>query len=286
MPQAITLRKKVTVPDLLALKGKRKIINGSVMDVSMAAIIDASNIDMCGCGASVAAMVIQGYTNPIPATMDQVLLYLRPIAMALKRAMLLATLPYGTVQVSNQEAVRGAIQYMQAGLGSVKVEGTGRIVERIHAIVSAGIPCMGHVGMAPQQIHTTGGYRAVGRTAAEAVQVYKDATMLQDAGCWMIELECVPWRVAEVITRRLGILTMGTGSGLGCDGQGLMTQDLWNLPQPVKPRLSKQYDDLYGMSLEALKRFKQEVKARAFPPDRAVAQIPDDEFNRFVDLID
>ena len=276
-------RKKVTVPGLLAKKGREKIINSSVMDVSMAAIIDASDVDMTGAGATIAAMVIQGYQNPIPATMEQVLIYLRPIAMALRRALMTATLPYGTYQVSNEEAVRCAIRYMQAGVDSVKIEGTGRMIDRIQAITGAGIPCMGHVGMAPQQIHATGGYRAVGRTAAEAVQVYRDAMQLQDAGVWMIELECVPWRVAEVITDRLRVLTMGTGSGTGCDGQGLMTQDLWGLPQPVKPRLSKQYDDLHSMSLDALGRFVRAVKEGRYPPEESTAQMPDDELSRFMD---
>ena len=277
--------KKVTIRDLQAKKGKEKVINSSVMDVSMAAIIDASQVDMTGAGATNAAMATQGYTNPIPATMEQVLLYLQPIATALQRALLPATLPYGTYQVSNEVAVHCAIQYMQAGVDSVKIEGTGRMIDRIHAIISAGIPCMGHVGMAPQQIHATGGYRAVGRTAAEAIRIHNEAQLLQDAGVWMIELECVPWRVAEVITKRLRILTMGTGSGTGCDGQGLMTQDLWGLPQPVKPRLSKQYDDLFRMSLEALARFKEEVRTGQYPPEEVTARMPDDEYNRFMDEI-
>ena len=279
------MAKKVTIRDLLAKKGKEKVINSSVMDVSMAAIIDASQVDMTGAGATNAAMAIHGYTNPIPATMDQVLLYLQPIAAALKRALMTATLPYGTYQVSDEVTVRCAIQYMQAGVDSVKIEGTGRMIDRIHAITSTGIPCMGHVGMAPQQIHATGGYRAVGRTAAEAIQVHRDAQLLQDAGVWMIELECVPFRVAEVITKRLRVLTMGTGSGTGCDGQGLMTQDLWSLPQPVKPRLSKQYDDLFRMSLEALARFKEEVRTGQYPPEEVTARMPDDEYNRFMDEI-
>lgn len=276
---------KVTVRDLLAKKGKQKVVNGSVMDASMAAIVNASKLDMAGAGASVAAMVIQGYHNPIPATMEQVMLYLAPIARAMTRALLSATLPYGTYQASNEDAIRAAIEYMQAGVDSVKIEGTGVMIDRIHAITSVGIPCMGHVGMAPQQIHATGGYRAVGSTAAEAVRIYRDAMLLQDAGVWMIELECVPWKVAEVITKRLTVLTMGTGSGLGCDGQGLMTQDLWNLPQPVKPRLAKQYDDLFGMSLDALRKFKEDVEERRFPPDDRCAQISEDEFQRFLDTV-
>ena len=277
--------KKVTVRELLALKGKRKVINTSVMDASMAQIIDKSGADMTGAGVSLAAMIIQGHFTPIPATLDQVLIYLESISRALKRVLLAATLPYGTYQVSDEETLRTAVQYMQAGVDSVKIEGTGRMLDRIHAITSAGIPCMGHVGMAPQQIHATGGYRAVGRTAAEAVQVYRDAMALQDAGVWIIELECVPWRVAERITRDLKVLTMGTGSGTGCDGQGLMTQDLWGLPEPVKPRLAKQYDDLHTMSLEALRRFKKEAADGAFPPDDMTARIPDDEFNRFMDTV-
>ncbi len=277
--------KKVTVRDLLALKGKRKIINSSVMDASMAKIIDTSKVDMTGAGASVAGMIIQGHLSPIPATLDQVLIYLRPIANALKRVLMAATLPYGTYQASNEDTLHAAIEYMKAGVDSVKIEGTGKMLERVHALTSVGIPCMGHVGMAPQQIHVTGGYRAVGKTAAEALAVYNDAMALQSAGTWIIELECVPWRVAERITQDLKILTVGTGSGTGCDAQGLMTQDVWSLVEPVKPRLAKQYDDLHTMSLEALGRFKAEAAAGKFPPDDKVARISDDEFNRFMDKI-
>ena len=129
---------------------------------------------------------------------------------------------------------------MQAGADSVKLEGTGRMLDRLSAITSVGIPCMGHVGMAPQQIHLTGGYRSVGRTAAEALKVYNDAMSLGAAGAWMIELECVPWNVAEKITQDLKVLTMGTVSGTCCDAQALMTGDLWGLRRPVKHRLDKQ----------------------------------------------
>ena len=276
---------KVTIPHLLSLKGKRKILNGSVMDASMAKIIDASNLDMAGAGASTAAMIIHGYTTPIPATLEQVLVYLGPIAKAMKRALLSATLPYGTYQASNEDALHTAIIYMQAGVDSVKIEGTGRMIDRVHSITSAGIPCMGHVGMTPQQIHTTGRYRSVGKTASEAVKVYKDALLLQEAGAWMIELECVPWKVAEKITQDLKVLTMGTGSGTGCDGQGLMVHDIWGLRTPVKPKLAKQYEDLHTIGVNALSRFKNDVKMHKFPPDDKVAEIPDDEFRQFLDTI-
>lgn len=277
--------KKVTVPSLLALKGKRKVINSAVMDASMAAVINASSVDMAGAGASLAAMIIQGHYSPIPATLDEVMIYLKPVAQAMTRALLSATLPYGTYQASNEDALRTALRYMQAGADSVKIEGTGRMIDRVHAITSVGIPCMGHVGMAPQQIQVTGGYRSVGKSAAEAVQVYRDAMQLEQAGVWMIELECVPWRVAERITKDLKVLTMGTGSGTGCDGQGLMAHDLWSLRTPVKPRLAKQYDDLHTPQVEAMKRYKRELLSGNFPPKDSVVEMPEDELKRFLDMI-
>ncbi len=277
--------KKNTVPDLLALKGVRKVINTAVMDASMAQVIDETRSDMTGAGATVAAMVVHGHHSPIPATLDQILIYLRPIARTLKKLLLATTLPYGTYQASNEDTVSTAIQLMQAGADSVKLEGTGRMLDRLSAITSVGIPCMGHVGMAPQQIHLTGGYRSVGRTAAEALKVYNDAMSLEAAGAWMIELECVPWKVAEKITQDLKVLTMGTGSGTGCDGQGLMTQDLWGLQMPVKPRLAKQYADLHTTSVNALRRYKEELNDGRFPPPSMVDDISNDEFNRFMDRV-
>jgi 3-methyl-2-oxobutanoate hydroxymethyltransferase len=240
---------------------------------------------MVGAGAVVAAMSIMGYERSLPSVMEQVLIYLRPIAQALTRKLLAATLPYGTYQASNEDAIRAGVQYMKAGLDSIKIEGAGIMVDRIRAVVSAGIPCMGHVGMAPQQIAATGGYRVVGRKAEEAVQILKDALLLQDAGIWAIEIECVPDRVAAAITERLHIPTFGTGSGTGCDGQGLMSMDVWGLPQPVAPRLAKKYDDLFALGVEALKQFRMDVKNRQVVLPESKVRIPDDEFERFMELV-
>ena len=278
-------RKKLTIRDIQAKKGREKITFTSVNDVSTAKIIDASDADMAGAGAVVAAMSIMGYKRSLPSVMGQVLIYLRPIARALERALLSATLPYGTYQAGNEDAIAAGIEYMKAGVDSIKIEGAGIMVDRIHAVVSAGIPCMGHVGMAPQQIAATGGYRVVGRTAEEAVQVLNDALLLQDAGVWAIEVECVPDRVAEVITKRLRIPTIGTGSGSGCDGQGLMAMDIWGLPQPVAPRLAKKYCDLFTLGVAALRAFRQDVKNRSVVPVQSRVQITDDEFNRFMDMV-
>jgi 3-methyl-2-oxobutanoate hydroxymethyltransferase len=277
--------KKLTIRDIQAKKGKSKITFTSVNDVSTAKIVDASGADMAGAGAVVAAMSIMGYTRSLSSEMWQVLVYLRPIAQALKRALLSATLPYGTYQASNEDAIAAGVEYMKAGVDCIKIEGAGIMVDRIHAVVSAGIPCMGHVGMAPQQIVTTGGYRVVGGTAEEAMQVLSDSLLLQDAGVWALEVECVPDRVAEVITKRVRIPTIGTGSGAGCDGQGLVAMDIWGLPQPVAPRLAKRYDDLYSAGTEALLAFRQDVKNRRLVPTEKAVTIPNNEFDRFMDMV-
>ncbi len=277
-------QRKTTIADIQAMKGKRKITFSSVTDVSMAKIMDASEVDMVGAGAVVAAMSIMGYKRSLSSVMEQVLIYLRPIAQALQRSLLAATLPYGTYQPSNEGAIAAGVDYMQAGVDSIKIEGAGLMVERIDAVVRAGIPCMGHVGMTPQQIGAIGGYRSVGRSAREAVQVLQDALLLQEAGVWAIEIECVPDRVAEFVTQRLRIPTIGTGSGTGCDGQGLMAMDIWGLPQPVAPRLAKQYDDLFATGVQALMAFKQDVRDRR-PVGSEKASISDAEFARFLDLV-
>ena len=277
--------RKLTIRDIQAKKGREKITFTSVNDVATARIVDASTADMAGAGAVVAAMSIMGYTRSLPSVMEQVLIYLRPIAETLKRALLSATLPYGTYQASNEDAIRAGIEYMQAGVDCIKIEGAGIMVDRIRAVVQAGIPCMGHIGMAPQQIAAIGGYRVVGRKAETAAQLLRDALLLQDAGVWAMEVECVPDRVAEVITQRLQIPTIGTGSGVGCDGQGLMTMDIWGLPQPVAPRLAKQYDDLYSLGVEALTSYVRDVRAGGVVPAERTICMSDEEHNRFMDMV-
>jgi 3-methyl-2-oxobutanoate hydroxymethyltransferase len=277
--------KKLTIRDIQAKKGKEKITFTSVNDVATARIINASSADMAGAGAVVAAMSIMGYKRSLPSVMEQVLIYLRPIADTLERPLLSATLPYGTYQASNEDAIRAGIEYMKAGVDCIKIEGAGIMVDRIHAVVQAGIPCMGHIGMAPQQIGAIGGYRVVGRKAEEAAQLLQDALLLQDAGVWAMEVECVPDRVAQVITQRLKIPTLGTGSGVGCDGQGLVAMDIWGLPQPVAPRLAKQYDDLYTLGVEALTSYVQDVKEGKVVAAEQAVRMPDDEFDRFMDMM-
>jgi 3-methyl-2-oxobutanoate hydroxymethyltransferase len=278
-------QKKLAIRDIQAKKGQAKITCSSVTDVATAKILNDSDVDMVGAGAVVAAMSIMGYERSLSSTMDQVLVYLRPIAQTMTRKLLMATLPYGTYQPSNEDAIQAGVEYMRAGVDSIKIEGAGIMVERINAVVSAGIPCMGHVGMTPQQIGATGGYRVVGRKAEEAVQVLKDALLLQDAGAWAIEIECVPDRVAEVVTHRLRIPTLGTGSGRGCDGQGLNAMDVWGLPQPVAPRLAKQYDDLFTLGVEALQQFRRDVKSGQVVPPESRVGIADDEFEKFMELV-
>jgi 3-methyl-2-oxobutanoate hydroxymethyltransferase len=195
-------------------------------------------------------------------------------------------LPFGSYQVSDEQALQTAIRFVkEAGADAVKLEGAGPMLSRVHALTAAGIPVMGHIGLTPQTATMLGGFKAQGRTAHKAVQLYEDALALQAAGCFSIVLEAVPAPVATAITEQLDVPTIGIGAGAGCDGQVLVWHDLLGLYDGTAPRFVKQYAELAPTIRDAVGRYAAEVRDGSFPESKHTYSIPEDELALFEEAV-
>ncbi|MCJ7622580.1 MAG: 3-methyl-2-oxobutanoate hydroxymethyltransferase [Anaerolineaceae bacterium] len=254
-------------------------------DFPFAEIIDESGIDAILVGDSL-GMVALGQENTLYVTMDEMLHHCRAVARGVENALLVGDMPFLSYQVSKSEAVRNAGLFLKEGrMDAVKLEGGRERMETIQAIVGAGIPVMGHLGLTPQSINRLGGFVAQGKTAADAKSILEDAILLETAGCFSIVLESIPSRLAAYISEQISIPTIGIGAGNGCDGQVLVTQDMLGLFEKIKPRFVKTYANLRPMILEALLEYKQDVEKEIFPTMDHSFTIKDDEWNKFVDLL-
>ena len=260
-----------------------KFVMSTAFDVNMARILDEAGIDIIGTSAS--PMNLGGKPSPVSARLGEALYHVGLVAPGTARAIVECGMTFGSYQVSNEQAVRNAIRAVQAGADTVKLQGAGVIAERVHAIHSAGVLVCGHIGLTPQYVTKLGGFRSVGRRSDEAVQLYEDAKVLEQAGAWCIELECVPYRVAEVISRSLTSVTVGVGSGAGCDGQVLAVHDILGLQRSIRPKLAKTYVDVWDIAVGALRTFGAEVRGGTFPRPENTFEIDEGEFNRFLDRV-
>ncbi len=225
-------------------------------------------------------MVVLGYANTLPVTMDEMIHHCKAVARGAHRALLVGDMPFLSYQVSPAEAVRNAGRFLQeGGMDAVKLEGGESILPALRAILAAGIPVMGHLGLTPQSIHQLGGYRMQGKTAAAARRLIEDALLLERSGCFSVVLESIPARLADLVSRRLTIPTIGIGAGAGCDGQVLVTHDLLGLFDRFTPKFVKKYADLHGEMARALSQYREEVEQRAFPAPEHTADMPDAEWN-------
>ena len=223
-----------------------------------------------------------GHEATLPVTMEEMLLLTRAVTRAVRRAFVVADMPFGAYQLGEDEALRNAIRFVKdAGADAVKLEGAGRTLTRISAILDAGIPVMGHVGLTPQSASLAGSYKARGRTAADARRIFDEARALERAGCFAVVLEAIPAQIAAYITEALKIPTIGIGAGASCDGQVLVWHDLLGLTSGHVPRFVKRYADLNTTILDALRVYAAEVKAVAFPDESHTYGIPDEELTRF-----
>jgi 3-methyl-2-oxobutanoate hydroxymethyltransferase len=274
---------KLPLTDLADMKRRReRIVMVTAYDYPSGRLADAAGVDIVLVGDS-AAMTVLGHASTTPATMDEMLMLTRATARGAKRPLVVADMPFGSFQVSDEEAVQNAIRFVkEAGADAVKLEGAGPTVSRVLALVGAGIPVMGHVGLTPQSATMLGGFRAQGRTAARAKQLLDDARTLEQAGCFSVVLEAVPAQVAARITQELSVPTLGIGSGRDCDGQVLVYHDLLGLYQGKSPRFVKRYAELAPVIEDALERFAADVRSGAFPGDEHTYSIPEDELAEFL----
>jgi len=274
---------KLPLTDLPDMKRRReRIVMVTAYDYPSGSLADAAGVDIVLVGDS-AAMTVLGYESTVPATMDEMVMLTRAAVRGAKRPLVVADMPFGSFQISDEEAVRSAVRFVkEAGADAVKVEGAGLTVSRVFALVGAGIPVMGHIGLTPQSATMLGGFRAQGRTSARARQLLEDARTLEQAGCFSLVLEAVPAPVAARITEELTIPTIGIGSGRDCDGQVLVYHDLLGLYQGKEPRFVKRYAELAIEIREAIERYAADVRSGAFPGDEHTYSIPEEELAAFL----
>jgi 3-methyl-2-oxobutanoate hydroxymethyltransferase len=284
MSKSPEFTKKVTTTVFRAKKVRGdRITMLTAYDYLTARAIDLSGMDSILVGDSL-GMVILGYENTLPVTMAEMLHHCRAVSRGASRALLIGDMPFMSYQVNSQEAVRNAGRFLQeAGMDAVKLEGGRERLEAIQSIVGSGIPVLGHLGLTPQSVHQLGGFKTQGNTAAAARRLLEDAILLEESGCFGIVLESIPARIAEFISTRLLIPTIGIGAGGGCDGQVLVTHDLLGLYDKFTPKFVKKYADLHNNVDAALAAYKKEVEDGVFPgPDHSFS-IPDKEWQLFLE---
>jgi 3-methyl-2-oxobutanoate hydroxymethyltransferase len=273
---------KLPLTELAEMKRRGdRIVMVTAYDAPGARFADGAGIDVVLVGDS-AAMVVLGHDSTVPATMDEMLVLTRAVTRGARRPLVIADMPFGSFQVSDEDALRNAIRFVkEAGADAVKLEGAGPMLARVRALVGAGIPVMGHIGLTPQSATMLGGFKAQGRTAEKARQLVEDALELEAAGCFALVLEAVPSPVASRITAGLTIPTIGIGAGAGCDGQVLVYHDLLGLYEARAPRFVKRYAALADEIRAALEKYAEDVRTGRFPEEQHGYAMPDEELDAF-----
>ena len=266
---------KVTVEKLLAMKGSKRIVVITAYDYTTAKICDAADIDVILVGDS-AGMVMLGYDRTTRVTMDEMLIFCRAVANAKPRAIIVADMPFISYQVSTEEAVYNACRFIKEGADAVKLEGGREILSKVKAIVDAGVPVMGHIGLKPQTALLWQGYKVHGKNITDALHIINDASALQEAGVFSMVLEQVTAETAGIITRMLKIPTIGIGSGSACDGQVLVIHDILGLY--TAPRFAKRYTNLYESILSAVSAYRDDVVNGRFPSDEYSFHMTEEEY--------
>jgi 3-methyl-2-oxobutanoate hydroxymethyltransferase len=248
--------------------------------------VDKAGVDSILVGDSL-AMVVLGYDNTLPVTMEEMLHHCRAVARGAKTALLIGDMPFMSYQVSVEEATRNAGRFLQQGsMDAVKLEGGRERADAIRSITDAGIPVMGHLGLTPQSVHQLGGFRAQGKTAIAAKRLVEDAMILEEAGCFSIVLESVPARLGELISKRVSIPTIGIGAGAGCDGQVLVTHDLLGLFDRFTPKFVKKYANFHLEMQRAFADYIEDVETKRFPAQEHTVEMEDTEWNSLLEEID
>jgi 3-methyl-2-oxobutanoate hydroxymethyltransferase len=257
--------KKKTVLDILSMMEKgEKITMLTAYDYVMASILDEAGTDMLLVGDTM-GMVVHGNTTTLPVTLEDSIRHTQAVARGAKQAMVIGDLPFGTFQVSAEEAIRNAIKLVKIGNAeTIKLEGGSERCASVRGILDAGIPVMGHLGLTPQSIHKFGGFKVQGRTAEAAKILLEESKQLEEAGIFSLVLEAIPWKVAKKITETLSIPTIGIGAGPYCDGQVLVTYDMLGYFD-FNAKFVKRYINLKEHVLKAIKEYNQEVREGKFP---------------------
>lgn len=274
-----------SVYDIIRMKKDgKKISVVTSYDYTLASLCDKAGIDVLLVGDS-AGMVMLGYENTIPVTMDQMCMFTEAVSRARKNALLVADLPFMSYQVSIEDAIKNSGRLIQAGADAVKLEGGIAMSETISAITDIGIPVMGHIGLQPQTTMLSEGYKVQGKTKDTAIKLIEDAKELEEAGAFSIVLEMVSHEVAQIISETVSIPTIGIGSGVGCNGQVLVVQDLLGMYEKIKPKFAKRYLNLSEEIVKSLENYKTEVESGIFPAQENWFSMDEDEFKKLREQI-
>ena len=263
--------RKIRVPDLALMKARgERIVMLTAYDATMARIFDQAGVDLLLVGDSL-GNVILGLDTTIPVTLEAIIHHTRGVARAARRSLVVADMPFLTYQVSPEEAMRNAARlFQEGGAAAVKLEGGRSVAPTMRRLTEAGLPVMGHLGLTPQHVHRLGGMRQQARDDQPGQQLIEDGLALQDAGAFAVVIEAIPDSVAEEVTSRLKIPTIGIGAGPFCDGQVLVSYDVLGLFDTFVPPFAKQYVNLRELILNAAQNYSNEVREGAFPPTRNV----------------
>lgn len=271
---------KITISDILSLKGKRKITMLTAYDYPIASLVDRAGIDMILVGDSLANVVL-GLDSTTSVGMTEMLHHAKAVTRAVKQALVIGDMPYASYQINPQESVKNARRFIdEANCRAIKLEWFAQCPSVTKEIVQAGIPVMGHIGLTPQTAQNIGGFKVQGKDAEAARRLIEQAQELEALGCFAIVLECVPDKIAGMITKKLKIPTIGIGAGLDCDGQVLVINDMLGLFERYTPKFVKKYLNLSGLILKAIEDFKDEVIQQKFPAPEHSFSIKEEELKK------
>lgn len=261
-------------------KNLEKITVLTAYDYSMAKLLDENGVDCLLVGDSL-GMTMLGYEDTLAVTMEDMLHHTKAVKRGTKNALVVADMPFLSYHISDEDAVINAGRFVkEAGAHAVKLEGGYQVKTKIEAIIAAQIPVMGHLGLTPQSVNVFGGFKVQGKTEAQARKLIEEAKMLEEIGCFAIVLECVPEKLARLVSDQLNVPTIGIGAGAGCDGQVLVIQDLLGMNKDFVPKFVKTYADLSGVIGSAVRAYCQEVKSGAFPEEKHTFKIDDEIINK------
>jgi len=274
-----------TVQDILNMKKEKKKISViTSYDYTLASLCDKAGIDVLLVGDS-AGMVMLGYENTISVTMDQMCMFTEAVSRARKNSLLVSDLPFMSYQASIEDAINNSGRLIKAGADAVKLEGGSIMAETISAIVDVGIPVMGHIGLQPQTTILSEGYKVQGKTMDTAMKLIEDAKELEDAGVFSIALEMVSHEVAQIISETVSVPIIGIGSGVNCDGQVLVVQDLLGMYDKIKPKFAKRYMNLSEDIVKSLGDYKKDVESGEFPTKENWFSMNEEELKRLREQI-
>lgn len=269
-----------SVQDIINMKKDGKKISViTSYDYTLASLCDKAGIDVLLVGDS-AGMVMLGYENTIPVTMEQMCMFTEAVSRARQNSLLVADLPFMSYQISIEDAIKNAGRLIKAGADAVKLEGGSVMAETISAIVDVGIPVMGHIGLQPQTTILSQGYKVQGKTKEAAMRLIQDAKELEEAGVFSIALEMVSHEVAEIISENIRIPTIGIGSGIGCNGQVLVVHDLLGMYDKIKPKFAKRYMNFSEDIVKSLENYKRDVQTGTFPAEENWFSMEKEEFDK------